>query len=384
MAKQSRSGNRSHPVVLRRDDLDRLIGLLLQRGFAVIGPTVRDGAIVYDRIDALAELPAGWTDSQGPGNYRLERREDKALFGYASSPTSWKRFLNPPTQRLLQIERRGDTYELQADTEAVPRYAFLGVRACDLTAIALQDRVFIGGPYRDPGYQKRRASLFVVAVNCGAPAATCFCASMGTGPAATSGFDLLLTELIDGEHRFLVQTGSDAGAELLDQLPHRPAEPADLASADALLAHAAAAMQRSLQGDGIKDLLYARAEHPRWQQVATRCLACTNCTMVCPTCFCTTVEDTSDLRGAAQRWRKWDSCFTESFSYIHGGSVRTSIAARYRQWLTHKLASWWDQFGSSGCVGCGRCITWCPAGIDLTEEVRALREPEVEADRHGH
>jgi Fe-S-cluster-containing hydrogenase component 2 len=129
---------------------------------------------------------------------------------------------------------------------------------------------------------------------------------------------------------------------------------------------------------GIKELLYRNYEHPRWDNVATRCLTCANCTMVCPTCFCTTVEDVTDLSGDhAERWRKWDSCFTMDFSYIHGGSVRATPKSRYRQWLTHKLATWFDQFGSSGCVGCGRCITWCPVAIDLTEEVRAIRDSET-------
>ena len=132
---------------------------------------------------------------------------------------------------------------------------------------------------------------------------------------------------------------------------------------------------RNIDTTGIKELLYQNFEHPRWDNVAGRCLTCANCTMVCPTCFCTTVEDVTDVTGDhAERWRRWDSCFTQSFSYIHGGSVRTSAKSRYRQWMTHKLASWIDQFGSSGCVGCGRCITWCPVGIDITEEVRAIRE----------
>ncbi|MBZ0254314.1 MAG: 4Fe-4S dicluster domain-containing protein, partial [Candidatus Methylomirabilis sp.] len=135
-------------------------------------------------------------------------------------------------------------------------------------------------------------------------------------------------------------------------------------------------MGRSLNTDGVKELLYANAEHPRWAETAERCLSCANCTMVCPTCFCSTVEDVSDLSGeAAERRRKWDSCFTMDFSYLVGGSVRGSGAARYRQWMTHKLGSWIDQFGTSGCVGCGRCIAWCPVGIDITEEAEALRAP---------
>jgi sulfhydrogenase subunit beta (sulfur reductase) len=99
--------------------------------------------------------------------------------------------------------------------------------------------------------------------------------------------------------------------------------------------------------------------------------------MVCPTCFCTSVEDSTDVDGdGVVRVQRWDSCFTVDYSYIHGGSVRSSDRSRYRQWMTHKLSTWFDQFGSSGCVGCGRCITWCPVGIDITEEVAAIRATE--------
>lgn len=106
--------------------------------------------------------------------------------------------------------------------------------------------------------------------------------------------------------------------------------------------------------------------------------------MVCPTCFCTGVEDVTALAGdVTERVRKWDSCFTADFSYQHGGVVRESTKSRYRQWLTHKLSSWVDQFGSSGCVGCGRCITWCPTGIDLTAEVAAIAESAITRNDHG-
>jgi len=154
----------------------------------------------------------------------------------------------------------------------------------------------------------------------------------------------------------------------------RPAPPELCRQADEAVARAASQV-RSVEREGLHELLTENFNHPRWEDVAKRCLTCGNCTMVCPTCFCTTIEDTSDLTGAhAERWRKWDSCFTQALSYIHGGSVRQSVKSRYRQWMTHKLASWTDQFGGTGCVGCGRCITWCPAGIDITEEARAIRD----------
>jgi len=367
------------PATIDRDGLDALLGALRRRGFETIGPTVRDGAIVYDGIASSDDLPVGWTDVQDGGTYRLERREDDALFGYAVGPHSWKRYLHPPELTLWRA-RRGAEGELEVSEEPpeAPAYAFVGVRSCELHAIAIQDEVMTGGAYPDPFYAARREGAFLVAVNCTVAGGTCFCVSMETGPKAESGFDLALTEVIEeGEgarHYFVCEAGTERGAELLAELPRSDAGAGELAAAEAGVAGAAASQGRVMETEGIKELLYANYEHPRWDEVSERCLTCGNCTMVCPTCFCTTVEDSGDLAGeSAERTRRWDSCFTMDFSYIHGGSVRSSARSRYRQWMTHKLATWIDQFGTSGCVGCGRCITWCPVAIDITEEVAAIR-----------
>ena len=241
-----------------------------------------------------------------------------------------------------------------------------------MASIAILDRILLHDLFRDLVYDGRRDGNFVVAVQCTQASATCFCASMGTGPRSRGGFDLALTELSDG---FVVEVGSDGGAEILAELKSTEATVEAQQEAQARIESSAAQQVRRLDTNGIKELLYENFEHPRWDNVAERCLTCANCTMVCPTCFCTTIDDVTDVTGDhAERWRRWDSCFTLGHSYIHGGSVRASGKARYRQWLTHKVASWIDQFGTSGCVGCGRCITWCPVGIDITEEVQAIRE----------
>ena len=370
------------PKLLEASRLSTLVEALSRRGFEVIGPTVRDGAIIFDHIESSEELPAGWTDEQAPGHYRLQRRQDQAVFGFAVGPHSWKKYLHPAEVRLWSAERQNGTFRIlnnekpKSGSPSGHPFAFLGVRACDLAAISIQDRVLTGDKYRDPIYSNRREGAFIVAVQCTQAASTCFCASMGTGPGVQRDYDLALTELLDdGGHRFLVQAGSDRGAELLAELETVPATEGNMQQAEAAVENAARQQVRSINNDGIKEVLYQNFEHPRWENVAGRCLTCANCTMVCPTCFCTTVEDVSDVTGDhAERWRRWDSCFTMNFSYIHGGSVRASAKARYRQWMTHKLASWIDQFGTSGCVGCGRCITWCPVGIDITEEARAIRE----------
>ena len=367
--------------VMEPEGISTLVEVLRRDGYRVVGPTVRDGAIVLDEIESADELPHGWTAHHEAAAYRLEARPDDAVFGWAVGPHSWKQELLPSRVRLWRASSAS-----RVDEEPPPErpLALLGARSCDLHAIAIQDRVFLEGRYVERDYALRRAGAFVVAVDCGEPGATCFCASMGTGPRADAGFDLALTELMDGGHRFLVRVGSERGREIAERLPTRAATDADREAALEVTDGAAGRMGRQLETDGIRELLAGNLEHPRFADVAERCLTCGNCTLVCPTCFCTSVEDVNDLSdGSAERWRSWDSCFSTEYSYIHGGSVRRSPRARYRQWLTHKFGTWHDQFGTSGCVGCGRCITWCPVGIDVTEELAAIRATDGEVD-HAH
>ena len=366
------------------EGLGELYQSLVAEGYRVIGPAVQDGAIVLRELCSAAELPFGWGVRLEPGGYQLRRRDDEAAFGHSAGPQSWKRFLHPPRERLWSAARTPDGFELsdEADDGEPPSYAFLGVRPCDLRAIAIQDRVLA-----QPGsrYAARRARLLIVAVNCTEPGETCFCASMGTGPGAETGYDLALTEVVgEGGHRFLVQVGSPRGADVMERVPTEPADEATVRRARSAVEAAADRMGRQMQTSDLRELMADSHQAARWDDVAARCLTCGNCTMACPTCFCTAIEDTTDLTGDhAERWERWDSCFDLDFSYLHGGGVRKSAKSRYRQWLTHKLGTWHDQFGSSGCVGCGRCIVWCPAGIDLTEEVRALRAERDQRDDPG-
>jgi formate hydrogenlyase subunit 6/NADH:ubiquinone oxidoreductase subunit I len=362
--------------------LQALIDVLIADGFTVLGPTIAQGAIIYDEIRSLDDLPRGWTERQEAGQYRLERRQDEAYFGFVVGPHSWKRFLFPPVATVATADREGSSWTMRTPNENPPRYAFLGVRACELAAIEVQDRTFLKGPYVDPIYQKRRQAALIIAVNCTQAAPTCFCTSMKTGPRCKTGFDLGLTEIDGG---FVVEVGSERGAEIASRIPTQSVSQSELHEAEAARQQAVDQITRKLDTTEIRDLLLGNLDHPRWDDVAKRCLSCTNCTMVCPTCFCSSVAEVSDLTGDhVERQRQWDSCFNIDFSYMSGGVVRNDVRSRYRQWLTHKLASWHDQFGTSGCVGCGRCITWCPVAIDLTEEVAAIRKsqpkPSAEED----
>ncbi len=362
--------------LLDRRDFSAFLTSIRTAGYRIVGPTVRDGAIVYGDIQAESDLPIGWTERQDAGRYRLERRSDQALFGYVVGPHSWKKYLFPSHERLWTATRDGPTFAVISEPSDPTPLAFLGVRACELAALKITDKVFMGG-IPDPSYSARRTRVLRVAVQCGQAGGTCFCVSMGTGPGVTSDYDLSLTEILtEGRHEFLVAVGTEAGGSVLRSVPLRP--PTDEAdrTVTAIVAHTASSMGRSMDPTGLRDLLLSNPDHPRWERVAKRCLSCTNCTMACPTCFCHTTEEVPSLDAEkTERWRRWDSCFNLEFTKLHATPVRASSSSRYRQWLTHKLGSWHDQFGTSGCVGCGRCITWCPVAIDITEEVAALRVP---------
>ncbi|MBM4175479.1 MAG: sulfite reductase subunit A [Ignavibacteria bacterium] len=357
-------------------EIDALFELLRGDGYNLIGPVLKDGAVIYDEIESSSDLPIGWTDEQEPGKYRINKSGRNTLFEFTCGPQSWKKFLFPTVQKLFEINKEEKNLFFKPIDEPPKKYAFIGVRACELNAIQIQDKIFTQGEFIDHSYKKRRENLFIIAVNCTSSKGTCFCTSMNAGPKVNNGYDISLTEVYqDYSHYFISHIGSEIGKKFIEKInPSTPNEK-EIQTAESLIQTTAAQMERKIDVSKIEDILFENFEHPRWDEVAERCMSCANCTMVCPTCFCTTVEDITDLTGTkAERIRKWDSCFTLDFSYIHGGSIRNSTKSRYRQWLTHKFASWHKQFESSGCVGCGRCITWCPVGIDITAEINAIRE----------
>lgn len=364
-------------AVLDATGLGTLIDVLLQWGYRVVGPTMRDNAIVLAELQSADDLPSGWGVDVGPGHYRLRRRDDDAMFAHSAGPQSWKQYLHPPRQRLWS---GGRDFANDAKEEEIPRYAFLGVRGCDLAAIATLDRVLGRSEHPDNAYVRRRRQVFVVAVNCTEPGGLCFCVSMGTGPAAGPGYDLALTERVDGGvRRYIVDVGSPEGADVLAAVPHREATNDEISCARADVDAASHKMGREMPSVDHRNLLARHRESPQWEEVASRCLTCGNCTMVCPTCFCTSTEDVTDLTGDhAERWQQWASCFEFDFTFVHEGSVRQSGSSRYRHWLTHKLGTWHDQFDMSGCVGCGRCIAWCPTGIDITEEMNKMAREDAD------
>ena len=352
-------------------DLQRLIDLFRQKDYQIVAPTVRDGAIVYDEIETTTQLPQGYRDTQSPGQYQLEHTSSSQFFAWANGAQGLKPMHFAPKETLWKTQRNAQgTLEFCEVQAPVEKRAVLGVRACDLAALKIQDHIFLKDQTADPYYANRRQELFLIAVNCNHPAETCFCASTGHGPSAQGYYDIALTELMSG---FIVHVGSKAGAEFIAQLDLSPPSDAQFYEAGNLALAAGQAQTRKVDLERSRDVLSQALEHPQWEDIAQRCLSCANCTMVCPTCFCHSEGDASNLRGSeVEHYRQWDSCFTQGHSYIHGMTIRKETQYRYRQWLTHKFSAWYEQFGTSGCVGCGRCITWCPSGIDVTVELAVL------------
>jgi len=359
--------------LLPRSQFDTLIDTLASMGAQCLGPTVQDGTIVYAPISSSSAFPRGIHDQQSPGSYKLISDDSTRWFAWANGPQALKPLLFAPEEILWRVKRdKSGELEFESQVPEPVLTAVIGVRACDLAALALQNKHFLAGIEPDPAYATRYQQLIVIAVNCTHPAATCFCHATGDGPIASQDYDLLLDELEEG---FAVIIGSIKGKEIIEQLSLQPLTESQLIAIDT--AHTAARQQltRELPNTDIPELLFNQQESGHWQRIGERCLSCGNCTAVCPTCFCHHTIEQPALDGThSARLRQWNSCFSQRHSYIHGITLRQETHLRYRQWLTHKFASWVQQYGRSGCVGCGRCISWCPVGIDITEELQRFAE----------
>ena len=368
----------SSKAALPKAGLEKLLSNLHQLGYQVLGPQIQDGSIVYKPLNSVADLPKGYVSEQDAGTYRLVYSGHKRYFDATPGAQSWKQFFFPALSELASYTRdEHGRWQVEENEPDLTTLALFGVFPCDLAAIQVQDRIFLHEEWKDPIYWRRRQSAFILAVDCMHTCGTGFCASMGTGPKANPGFDLRLTEL---DEVFLVEIGSEAGRMVMEGIPALPTSAYWLQAAQKGLEEASKKMGRLLPDQQeLPELLLNNLDAQQWEDVARRCMSCANCTQVCPTCFCWDARDSADLKGlTARRERVWDSCFNPDYSYIVGGNSRPNTRSRYRQWLTHKFGSWYAQFGTSGCVGCGRCITWCPAKIDVTAELRAIRE-EVQA-----
>jgi ferredoxin len=359
-------------VAIQKNVFNALLSKLKEQGYEIVGPHVENETLVYAPIAKLEDLPRGFVTEQEAGSFRLVYTGHTRYFDIIPGAQSWKQFLFPSRAELFTLRKADGTWNMETPRPTAPAYAFIGVRGCELAAIQIQDNAFLRSDFTDPIYRAAREKAFILAVNCLHPASTCFCASMGTGPRVDGDADLTLTEL---EDVFLLNVGSELGRNILSGLPFESASAFVLNAANRGLERAAQQMGRSMDTSDLPDLILNNLDHAHWREIGERCLSCANCTQVCPTCFCWDATDTLSLDGnQTRRERVWDSCFNPGYSYQAGGNTRPTIHSRYRQWMSHKLGTWKVQYGTFGCTGCGRCITWCPAAIDITVEIANLRK----------
>ncbi|MEM7551595.1 MAG: 4Fe-4S dicluster domain-containing protein [Bacteroidota bacterium] len=365
--------NGKEKYCLTTEDLAILFKELKHQGFLNVGPVFRDGVVMLDHLGDFTQIAKGYYDEQNKGQYRIEQKDDNSFFQYTLGPQSFKKFLHPPKRKLWEADGSQENFKISV-REDPSKMAFWGIRSCDLSAIKILDKVFLEGPFINEWYKKAREQLFIISAACTRPSDNCFCTSMGTGPVPKDDFDISLVEVLNHSgHYFLADFKSDKASTFINVLDFKRAGQVEIQYAEEHIEKAIDSMPFRFDPSQAATTIKANLEHRHWEEVAEKCLSCANCTMVCPTCFCTSTEDITDLSGDhSERWLRWDSCFNGEFSFIHGGRVRNSTKSRYRQWMSHKLSSWYDQFGTSGCVGCGRCITWCPVGIDITEELKAI------------
>ncbi len=310
---------------------------------------------------------------------KIEKAEDLKL-DYDSTMTSPRSLIYPARQDLCTIDRKTHQHKTVTQVRAKKRIIF-AIHPCDMHAISILDRTFLGD-FKDFYYGELRRETLTVVLNCSKACAQGFCASMGTGPflQLEQGFDLVLTAK---SKNYLVECGSERGKRLVEKASGlRKARRNDLAEKEDIESRAKKTFAKGLETIGLPDLLMRNLDHPVYERTADRrCLGCTNCTMVCPTCYCYNVEDHTELElRTTTRERHWDSCQELNFARVHEGNFRSSRRARLRQFVTHKLATWLEQYGCFGCVGCGRCMTWCPTGIDLTEIAKEIQR-DYEAGR---
>lgn len=356
------------------EKLDQFIGLVAN-DFRLIGPTVKQQQIVYADIKHAAQLPWGYVDTQQAGSYQLQKTEQQTVFGWVNGAQGIKPSLFKSTELLWKVER--DTQGKLIFKPVEPKQealAFFGIRPCDLRALLIQDKVFLDAENTDAHYATYRNNNFIIVANCTRSSNNCFCVAMQGYPKAESHFDIALTEIAAG---FIFEIGSEKALAYCKQLQLKKAAKKQVQFATQQI-DAAAAMQTK-KIDPVQDpkKLMRRLDHPYWDEVAKQCLSCGNCTQVCPTCFCHDEVEQPNLAGDnSEHSREWGSCFTQGHSYIHGKTIRPDIKSRYKQWLTHKFSTWHDQFGTSGCVGCGRCISWCPTGIDVTHVIQKICKDE--------
>jgi ferredoxin len=321
----------------------------LRKEYEFIGPVRKGKSYIFDKISDEKEISLDYDTTILP---------PKKLF-----------FL--PEEKLFSFLRKEKGRVDIKEEEKEAKRALFGVHPCDVKALLLLDQV-MKGDFLDPYYVKRRQKTILIAMNCTQPRENCFCTSFDTGPELKEGYDLLLTDL---DRKYLVEVGTLDGKRLLERVKTSKAGKGDVKKKKQKIEGAREKIKKKIETEGLEADLKKNFNHEKWKEVKDKCLFCGSCTHVCPTCFCYNVSDfNAHTLKSGERIRNWDSCLTLEFAEVAlGGNFRKDREARIKQRIYHKLAYFKEQFGSFGCVGCGRCIDTCVKDIDITEVINEIR-----------
>jgi len=355
-------------------NLQRLFDTLLDQGFDLNGPAVKNNSIQYVPINLTEQLPWGVQDKQDLSIHELKVVDDSKCFQWSNGASSAKSHLFKQDVTLWKVLKDEDTQKLEFVQEKIKAkpVALFGLKSCDLEAIKIQDKTLLHGKFVDDIYQNYRKNLFAIGVNCVYASSNCFCKSLNTGPEIkTDVAELILTEIKDG---FLVEYISERAKGILAVDEWVDVSPGMVSEAKTLK-NQANDQHKSIPLAEIRSANMHRGSKDAdlWNSFMGDCTSCGTCTQVCPTCFCHKTEELPSFdEDESEHIRMWDSCFNESHGYTNGINHRPDLLSRYQMWMMHKFSEWQRQFGVSGCVGCGRCMSWCPVGIDVTDGVNKL------------
>ena len=285
-----------------------------------------------------------------------------------------KMFIYKPREDILKFRMEAPV-SIEEITPTIEKQVIVGIHPCDINAILYLDKTFLG-VFPDPFYKARRENTILIGLNCMQVSENCFCSSVGAGPflKAQAGYDMILTDF--GED-YLVEIKHSKASELFT-IKGKEAGPDEWRVKSEKEETVLKSFKKVIDIDGLDDLFMKNLDHPVWTTTADeRCLSCSNCVMVCPTCFCyDIVDETSmDLKGV-RRIRQLDACQDLRFAEVHAGNFRLRRASRLRQFVIHNL-NYTNQYGVIKTVGCGRCITWCPTKIDLTEMAKEIQRSTI-------
>ena len=329
-----------------------------------------------DLLAALAATCELWTPRPvGGGTRFLPHGEDRPLDLAQTPPAhSVKAVLFPNPETLFTYHSEGNGVALTHPEPDGRSLIVFGARACDARAVAALDAVFLGRSIPDPAYRERRERLCLVGLACVPPAATCFCHRMGSGPFDASGMDVQIVPLDDV---YVFHLLTKRGEACLTPFQDR------FEAADGDTLKKVAATKAGLEGaepsvdfTALKDAVKQHRDDPYWETLAAACLGCGICTFLCPVCSCFSITDTGNRRGG-RRVRYWDACMFPAFTKeASGHNPRGDEPARVKQRFFHKFYYSIENGEPPGCVGCGRCVIHCPAGIDIREIVSRF-QPEA-------